>query len=156
VAPNGKVLRRKRQISIGGSVGKREALQKAREIMGTINRAQYVVASQIRLGDFLREYDALHVEQLSASTRAKYRNHIKNHIQPAFANLMLCEITTLLVKQWLDAKREALSWATRTDIRNILSSIFTKADEWGRWKDRNPIERVHVGRKESKREHRKL
>ena len=33
---------------------------------------------------------------------------------------------------------------------------FTKAIEWGRWKDRNPMERVHVGRKRAAREQRKL
>jgi integrase len=144
-------------------MGKREALAKAREIMQTINRAEYVITSQINVGRFLDEYQTMHVDRLAASTRAKYKNHLKNHIRPAFEKLMLCDIQPLLVQQWLDAKAEpdedgksGLSWATRTDIRNILSSIFTKAIEWGRWKDRNPIEYVHVGRKRAAREQRKL
>jgi integrase len=52
--------------------------------------------------------------------------------------------------------KAGLSWATKTDLRNIMSSIFTKAIEWGRWKDKNPIEAVHAGRKRSAREKRKL
>jgi hypothetical protein len=69
---------------------------------------------------------------------------------------MLCEITTPLIESWLDDKAlsrrvgegeqartlPGLSWAARTDLRNILSGIFTKAEDWGFWNDRNPVERV--------------
>lgn len=154
VIRNGKVARAKKTITIG-AMGKREAQSKMRDVMSTINRADYIITSQINFGRFVDEYDAMHVEKLAASTRAKYRNHLKNHIRPAFEKLMLCDIQPLIVQQWLDAKT-TLSWATRTDIRNVLSSIFTKAVEWGRWKDQNPIERVHAGRKRAAREQHKL
>jgi integrase len=162
VIKNGKVARAKKTITIG-AMGKREARTKVREIMSTINRADYVITSQINFGRFLDEYERLHVDKQASSTRAKYRSHLKNHIRPAFEKLMLCDLQSLTVQQWLDAKAELdaegnpkLSWATRTDIRNILSSIFTKAIEWGRWKDKNPIEPVHAGRKRAVREKRKL
>jgi integrase len=162
VIQNGRVARALKTITIG-AMGKREAQSKAREIMSTINRADYVITSQINVGRFLDEYTAMHVARLAASTRAKYSNHLKNHIRPAFEKLMLCDVQTLLVQKWLDAKaapgadgKPGLSWATRTDIRNILSSVFTKAIEWGRWKDQNPIEYVHCGRKRALREKHKL
>jgi integrase len=162
VIKDGKVARAKKTITIG-AMGKREALSKVREVMSTINRADYVITSQINFGRFLEEYERLHVEKLAASTRSKYKSHLKNHIRPAFEKLMLCDLQSLMVQQWLDAKAELdttgnpeLSWATRTDIRNILSSIFTKAIEWGRWKDKNPITPVHAGRKRAVREKRKL
>jgi integrase len=157
----GKVERAKKTIPIG-AMGKREAQAKAREIMQVINRAEYVITCQINFGRFLDEYQAMHVDRLAASTREKYRNHLKNHIRPAFEKMMLCEVQPLLVQRWLDAKGEAaegkpgLSWATRTDLRNILSSVFTKAIEWGRWKDQNPITHVHAGRRVAVREQRKL
>ncbi|MGB9454641.1 MAG: tyrosine-type recombinase/integrase [Bryobacteraceae bacterium] len=155
------IARTKKTVTLG-IMGKREAQAKAREVMQTVNRAEYVIMSQINMGRFLDEYQTMHVDRLAASTRDKYTNHLKNHIRPAFEKLMLCEFRPLLVQRWLDAKGEdadgkaGLSWATRTDLRNILSSVFTKAIEWGRWKDRNPIERVHVGRKQAVREQRKL
>lgn len=161
VVRDGRITRVKKTIPIGAT-GKREAQTNAREIMATINRADYVVASQINFGKFLDEYQTMHVDRLSASTRDKYSNHLRNHIRPAFEKLMLCELQPLLVQRWLDAKGEragdkpGLSWATRTDLRNILSGVFTKAIEWGVWKDNNPIERVHVGRKQAVREQRKL
>jgi integrase len=162
VIQNGKVARALKTITIG-AMGKREAQSKAREIMSSINRADYVITSQINVGRFLDEYTAMHVGRLAASTRAKYCNHLRNHIRPAFEKLMLCDVQTLLVQKWLDAKaapgadgKPGLSWATRTDIRNILSSVFTKAIEWGRWKDQNPIEHVQCGRRRAVREKHKL
>ncbi len=150
---DGKVKRRLKTIPIG-SMGKREAQAKAREVMQTINRADYVITSQINVGRFLDEYATMHVDRLAASTQAKYKNHLKNHIRPAFEKLMLCDLQPLMLQQWLDAKE--LAWATKTDIRNILSSMYTKAIEWGRWKDANPVENVHAGRKRAAREKRKL
>ena len=43
----------------------------------------------------------------AASTRAKYSNHLKNHIRPAFGALMLCDIEPLLVQRWLDALKDS-------------------------------------------------
>ena len=37
-----------------------------------------------------------------------------------------------------------------------MSCIFSKAADWGYWQDRNPVERVTVGRKRVKREKRLL
>jgi integrase len=61
------------------------------------------------------------------------------------------------MSQWLAQKAaQGLSWSTRCDLRNILSGIFTKAMDWGYHIDRNPVERVAVGRRRMAREHRKL
>jgi len=95
-ATNGAVARAEKTILIG-SMGKREAQSKSREIMGTINRANYVVTSQTDVGRFLDEYATMHVDPLAASTRAKYSNHLRNHIRPAFASMMLCDLQPLTV-----------------------------------------------------------
>ena len=153
VIRNGKVTRAKKTITIG-KMGTREAESKRKEILATINRADYIITSQINFGAFADEWEKLHADRQSSSTRAKYKGHLKKHIRPAFGHLMLCEVTTLLVQEWLNQKQ--LSWHTKTDLRNILSSIFTKAIEWGRWKQSNPIEHVHAGRKRMAREQVKL
>jgi integrase len=48
-------------------------------------------------------------------------------------------------------KSEGLGWWTRSDLRGILSGIFTKAKEWGLWDGPNPCEGVKIGRKKAKR-----
>lgn len=67
-----------------------------------LSRAEYVITSQINVRRFLDEYTTLHVDRLASSTRAKYRNHLKNHIRPAFEKSMLCDLEPLLVQRWLD------------------------------------------------------
>ncbi len=157
----------KKTITLGPpEIGKREATRLRNQVMEKLNRSDYVIQSQVRLKDFLLQYECTHVDKLAASTRAKYKSHLKNHIRPAFGDLMLCEITTKRVQDWLDAlergvtrkgrKLPGISWATRSDVRNVLSSIFTKAIDWGHWQDRNPIEAVTAGRKRAAREKRKL
>jgi hypothetical protein len=41
-------------------------------------------------------------------------------------------------------------------MRSIISSIFTKAEDWGYREGRNPAHRVSLGRKKPKRERRIL
>lgn len=160
--PDGKLGRAKETIPIG-AMGKREAQAIAREKMRTINKADYVITSQIPVGAFLDEYLKLHVEKLSPGAKGKYTSLIKNYIRKRFGDQRMMDLQTLPVQSWLDTFAQPkengeprLSWATRTDIRNVLSSMFSKAIEWGRWKDRNPIEHVHAGRRRAAREKRKV
>jgi hypothetical protein len=75
--------------------------------------------------------------KIASSTRSKYEHNIRNHIRPTWQNIALADMRTLKIQQWLDAKEaDGISWATRTDLRNLLSGIFTKSTEWGLWKFR--------------------
>jgi hypothetical protein len=121
-------------------------------VMARINRTQLVLQAQLRFGEvldyYLREF-VRDPDKLSVSTREKYENHIENHIRPAWEYRMLGEFRALEIEQWLSEKSKprlversgkqqliaGLSWNTRTDLRNILSGIFTKAIEWGVWQE---------------------
>jgi integrase len=158
---DGRPVRSKKTVNLPGTFhGKREARAAVREAMEQINRVDQIAISQVRVSRLLEQYNLMHVSKQSASTQGKYRSHIKNHIQPAFGELLLCDLADpLFVQRWLDSKKVPigkLSWATCNDIRNILSSMFTQAKVWGLWEGENPIEVVTAGRKKAKREKRKL
>ena len=154
VGKNGKVERVRVTITLG-AMGKREAQSKMREVMGTINNSDYIVKSQVPVGALLDRWATLHMKRQAPSTQGKYSSHLKNHIRPAFENMLLSEFgDSMLLQKWLDKKE--LGWHAKTDVRNILSSIFTKAIEWKIWTEANPVECVHVGRKTVVREQRKL
>jgi integrase len=71
--------------------------------------------------------------------------------------MKLRDIDTEAIQGFLNAKKEdELSWWTRCDLKNILSSIFTQAEDWKYWHDRNPTARTKLGRKRWKRERRIL
>lgn len=85
---------------------------------------------------------------LSASTQVKYASLLKKHIRPAFGALALAGIDTQRIKDWLASKEEGgLSWATRSDLRNLMRSIFREAKGWGLWQLENPAKDAKPGRK---------
>ena len=132
------LARVRRRIVLGpASIGKREATRLANEALAKINNASYVIQSQIALEDFAREYTKRHIRKISYSTQCKYDIHLKR-IVGVFGKLMLCEITTPKIEDWIDSLK--LSWATRTDIRNVFSSVFTKGRRLG------DLERAQPGR----------
>lgn len=155
------IERRQRQIVLGpGSIGKRGAMEAKRRAMETINRASYVVQSQIGFGALLDEYETRHTARQASPTQAKYASLIKNHIRKAFGDLRLFQVTAKRVQEWLDAKAipgpDLKSWSTRNDLRNLMSGIFERAIAWKYWQEGNPIEYVTAGRRRLLREKRKL
>lgn len=81
---------------------------------------------------------------VAASTREKYRNHLHKHILPQWAATRICDFRAKDVLDWL--QKESGSWYMMTDLRNIMSGIFTKAQEWELLPDTfaNPIARVKL------------
>lgn len=172
---NGEAIKIQQRVYLGrvSEISKRDAIKKKRTVMDRINRSQVMLQAQLRFGDLLDYYIEQFVrnpEKVAASTRAKYETHIENHIRPAWRDSMLCDVRPLEIDRWLADKGKArvlevagkpvikpgLSWNTRTDLRNLMSGIFTKAKDWGLWKDENPVAHVSVGKKKTARQHHKI
>ena len=159
---NGHPAKRQVRIYLGrvAEMKKRDAIKRKNEVMATVNRCQYVLQAQMNFGTFLDHYEREYVlkpANLAASTQAKYICHLRNHIRPAFADLPMGEISTRTIDAMLSQKaRDGMAWSTRVDLRNLMCGIFTQAERWGLWKDKNPALAVTVGRKRIKRALRKL
>jgi len=93
---------------------------------------------------------------VAASTRAKYLNHLENHILPRWKNTRLAEFRAKDVIDWLHETCE--SWYMMADLRNIISGIITKAQEWEIIPESyaNPMQRVKLPKKWEVREKRIL
>lgn len=93
---------------------------------------------------------------VAASTKAKYINHLENHILPRWKDTRLAEFRAKEVLDWLHS--ECGSWYMMADLRNIMSGIFTKAEEWEILPDSfaNPMHRVKLPKKWEVREKRIL
>ncbi len=93
---------------------------------------------------------------LATSTRAKYITHLENHIMPRWKDTRIAEFRAKDLLDWLQDECE--SWHTMADLRNIMSGIFTKAQEWEILPDTfaNPMHRVKLPRKWEVREKRIL
>ena len=93
---------------------------------------------------------------IAASTKEKYLNHLKNHILPRWKDTRLSDLRAKVVSDWLQT--ECTSWYMMADLRNIMSGIISKAQEWEILPDTfaNPIHRVKLPRKWEVREKRIL
>ncbi len=165
-------LKRKRQsfqLGFCDEITMKQAKARKQQILAPINAGRCLIQSQIPFREVARKFEEARIPQLGAATQAKYRAHLQNHVLPAFGDMLLCEITKPAIEAWLNKKaehqtvtvkrggvevteeREGMGWWARTDLRNLLSAIFTKAAEWNLWDGRNPCEGVSVGKKKVKR-----
>jgi integrase len=89
--------------------------------------------------------------KLATPTREKYRSRLDNHILPRWKDTRLGEFRSKEILDWL--QRECTSWYMMIDLRNIMSGIFARAQEWEILDESfaNPMKRVKLGRKWSVR-----
>jgi hypothetical protein len=92
-----------------------------------------------------------HVEnpkiRLAEPTRIKYRTRLRHHILPRWRDVPVGQMRSKTILDWLHA--ECTSWYMMVDLRNVMSTIFTKAQEWEVLPDSlaNPMRRVRLGRR---------
>jgi integrase len=85
--------------------------------------------------------------KLAQPTREKYRLRLVTHILPRWKDVRLGEMRAKEILDWL--QHECTSWHMMIDLRNIMSGIFSRAQEWKILPETfaNPMTRVKVGRK---------
>ncbi len=139
------------------AITKRQAQRLRDEVMREVNNEVYTIQSQILFADFAEIYMKQHTVTLAPGGQKRDVSLIRNHLLPSFGSTRLCDIGTEEVQTFLNTKnRDGLSWWTRKGLQAVVSSIFTKADDWGYREGRNPARRTTLGRKKAKRERRIL
>ena len=177
--PDGTIKPRRKRHIIGSSrgpnaIGKKQAEIERDKFLAELNAApsrcesavaarQPVEIGAILFGKLAEMWRTDFVERevggralIAASTRAKYINHLENHILPRWKDTRIAEFRAKDVLDWLQCECE--SWNTMADLRNIMSGIFTKAQEWEILPDTfaNPMHRVRLPKKWEVREKRIL
>ena len=95
--------------------------------------------------------------RLARPTRDKYNMRLDTHILPRWKDARLSELeNSKAILDWLHSV--CTSWYMMMDLRNIMSGIITRAQEWGiiPRSFANPMQWVKVGRKWTVREDRIL
>jgi len=85
--------------------------------------------------------------KLATPTREKYRTRLDNHILPRWKDTRLGGFRTKEILDWL--QHDCSSWHMMIDLRNIMSGIFARGQEWEIIPETfaNRMSRVKVGRK---------
>jgi len=106
---------------------------------------------------WLKDYAENPKVKLAQPTREKYRMRMDTHILPRWKDSRLDDLdNSKAVLDWLHS--ECTSWHMMVDLRNIMSGIVTRAQEWGILPRSyaNPMQWVKIGRKWTVREDRIL
>ena len=175
--PNGKLKARRRFHTIGPSRGEGAKSKKQAEVErdkfllelnAAPSRCEAAVAAQQpveigaiifgRLAELWRnDYVENPMVRLATPTRDKYRMRLDTHILPRWKDARLADLeNSKAVLDWL--QHECTSWHMMVDLRNIMSGIITRAQEWGivPRSFANPMQWVKIGRKWTVREDRIL
>ncbi|MFF5100021.1 MULTISPECIES: site-specific integrase [Actinosynnema] len=127
-----------------GFVDRTEAADRALEIGLDLRKGKPPVAApkeDLLLADWVERWVDAH--DVGATTWAKYRSHLRNHILPRFGGTPLREISRMTVKAWVKQLRRGLAERTVADIVTLLSMVLGEAVE----EDligRNPCQRLRV------------
>ena len=164
---NGSVKTSRKFHTIGPSKGeskltKREAEAERDNLLNRLNaaptRAEAAVQAQeppevgaILFGKLAEMWRYDYVDnpkiRLAEPTRIKYNSRLDCHILPRWKDARISEMRSKEILDWL--QEECTSWYMMVDLRNIMSGIFTKAQEWEILSETfaNPMSRVKIGRK---------
>jgi integrase len=136
---------------------KREAERARDNLVVEVNNQVFTLRDQIPCRDFVTRYQRDFMPNLGLGTQRKYTSLFDTHLLPAFGSLRLCDLTTQRLQTFLtDKRKDGLSWWSRSDLRNLLSGLFTCAVGWKYWFKPNPVVGTEIGEKEWKWNNRSL
>ncbi len=97
-------------------------------------------------GDFVRKWEEAVLPTHRASTRSFYRDILRKHLVPRFAQHRLCDIHTPDLQIFLNQKAERYSPAVLHHIRATMSRACASAKEWS-YLDDNPASGIRLPHK---------
>ena len=142
---DGQRLRRVTRVPLGPTALTRAEAERLRDdYLATINQAQVGIGGAILFRDFVRIYERDVLPTLASTTRARSKSVLKNHLNPAFGDLMLRELT-LEGLQGYFARLQTTNQSPESidKIKDVLSAVLRTAVDYGRLST-NPVEKIRL------------
>lgn len=119
---------KRKKIERRGGKTKKEAQTALSEAIVKFNTG-YVEPKKETVGDYLNNWLENHIkENRKISTYNRYREFIRNNINPNIGNIMLKDIKPIHIENMiLTAKRKKLSGTTLQSLYGVINSAFNKA-----------------------------
>ncbi len=126
------------QVSTG-TANKREAEKFLALRTAEVERGEYARPTRITLAELGRQY----MDYAKANKRSWLRDsQILEHLNGAFGNTLLPDITALPIERYKLARLQAVSPATVNRELAGLKRLFNLAEQWGLYRGRNPVKGV--------------
>jgi integrase len=145
VVRDGQRKRKLKRIALGPATLTRAEAERLRDdYLASINQAHVGIGGAILFRDFARMYERDVLSTLASTTRDRSKSVLKNHLNPAFGDLMLRELTLEgLQEYFVRLQATKLSPETVDKIRDVLSALLRTAVEYGRLST-NPAEKIRL------------
>jgi len=127
------------------SMGEREAEKVRDEFLRPLNQGLVNIGSATKLDDYVESvYRPVVLPTMAKSTRDRYVSVYKNHLQSAFGEMCLRDISQLTVQRYFSGMAESkLSQESKDKVRDVLSSILGSAVNYGLLV-KNPVSGVRL------------
>jgi integrase len=144
-AKHGQRTRRVKRITLGpASLSKADAERLRDDYLSGINHPNLGIGGACLFRDFAKTYERDVLPTLASTTRERTKSVLKNHLNPAFGDLMLRELTLEPVQSYFARLQQGKLSAESVDkVRDVLSSVLRVAVEYGRLLQ-NPAEKVRL------------
>jgi integrase len=142
---NGQRTRRVKRITLGpATLPKADAERLRDDYLAGINHPNIGIGGACLFRDFAKTYERDVLPTLASTTRERTKSVLKNHLNPAFGDLMLRELSLEPVQTFFSRLQQGKLSAESVDkIRDVLSSVLRTAVEYGRLLQ-NPAEKVRL------------
>jgi integrase len=122
-----------------GTINKREAARFEAARVAEAERGEYAKPVRITLSEFGQQY----MDYAKANKRSWLRDsQILKHLNGAFGNRLLPDITALPIERYKLVRLQAVSPATVNRELAGLKRLFNLAEQWGLYRGRNPVKGV--------------
>ena len=144
----GQPTRRLRRVGLGPATLSRAEAERLRDdYVAPLNEPALAFGGAIAFRDFVRIYVRDVLSMYASTTQARAQSVLKNHLIPAFGDLILREITLERLQAYFARlQQSALSAESLDKIRDVMSGVLRTAVEYGRLHS-NPVEKVRLRRR---------
>ena len=125
---------------------RREARQLMNSLLRPTNYGLRKPRSTMLFADFAQRWEEVVLPTYRASTRNFYRDILRRHLVPRFAQHRLCDIHTPDLQIFLNQKAERYAPSVLYHIRATMSRACASAKEWG-YLEHNPATGVRLPHK---------
>lgn len=147
--PDGR--RRQKWQGLEGATTKRQAEEKARDVLHDVDKGIYVEATDLSVKDYLEQWlNDMKATELSQRSFEVYRYHINRHLVPELGHIPLAKLNPMQIQAFVARSLRqggvrklgrALSPKTVSGSLMVLHNALEKAVEW-QMLNRNPADAV--------------
>lgn len=111
-----------------------------------LNKDALTVETQATVGEWIKEFEALRLPALKASTAEVYKQTIARHIEPWFRNVRFCDLTKAVIQRFVNGLRaKGLAKSTTGYVVKLLSTIIRDAEDVELYTGPDLFRRLNLG-----------